>query len=129
MKKLFFFLLILCVYKTVAQNKQLLYNFAQIPQTQLLNPASETNYKYYIGLPLLSGFSTDIAFKGFVLSDVFAQDNIDINDKVKGFINQLSSGDFAKINTQIEVLSAGYRVNDKNKCKFWFLSRDRWYWV
>ena len=56
MKKKLFFLLILSIYKVTAQNKQVLYNFAELPQSLLLNPAAETNYKFHIGVPLLSGF-------------------------------------------------------------------------
>ncbi|WP_405562668.1 DUF5723 family protein [Polaribacter sp. Asnod6-C07] len=120
MKKLLFFLLILCIHKTVAQNKQVLYNFAELPQTQLLNPAAETNYKYYVGIPLLSGFSTDIGSTGLVLTDLFARDNININDKIASAFNKLTTQDFVKINTQIEVFSGGYRLNDKINLSFGF---------
>lgn len=120
MKHLFSFFLILCYYKAIAQNKQILYNFAELPQTQLLNPAAETNYKYFVGIPLLSGFSADIGSTGFVLTDVFAKDNLNINDKISSTLNALTTEDFVKINTQIEVFSGGYRLNDKINLSFGF---------
>ncbi|MGY8910775.1 MAG: DUF5723 family protein, partial [Flavobacteriales bacterium] len=112
MKKLLFLLLILCALKITAQNKQILYNFAELPQTLLLNPASETNYKFHIGIPFLSNISTQTGSKGFVLSDIFAVDNRNINDKISEVISNLKTNDFIKLNTQIEVLSGGFRLND-----------------
>ena len=44
MKKFLFFLLILFFYKVTAQNKQVLYDFVELPQTLLLNPGAETSY-------------------------------------------------------------------------------------
>ncbi|APZ45077.1 hypothetical protein BW723_01655 [Polaribacter reichenbachii] len=120
MKKIIFLLFIVWLQKTVAQNRQILYNFAELPQTQLLNPAAETNYKFYVGIPLLSGFSTDVGSTGLVLTDLFAKDNIDINDKISAAFSKLSTEDFVKINTQIEVFSGGYRLNDKINFSFGF---------
>lgn len=120
MKKILFFLLILAVYKIAAQNKQVLYNFAELPQTLLLNPASETNYKFHIGIPLLSGISTELTSSGVVLSDVFAFDNRNINDKIATVINTLTPRDFLKWNTQIEVLNGGFRINDAIYLSFGF---------
>lgn len=120
MKKLLFFLLILFVFKISAQNKQILYNFAELPQTLLLNPASETNYKFHIGVPFLSGFSTQIGSKGVVLSDIFAVDNRNINDKISQVISNLKTNDFIKLNTQIEILSGGFRYHDKTYISFGF---------
>ena len=74
MRKYLFFLLTLLMIKTVAQNRQILYNFAELPQASLLNPAIKTNYKFHIGIPLLSGISTDIRSTGFSLTDIFAKD-------------------------------------------------------
>ena len=120
MKKFLWFLLILLIHKIVAQNKQIGYDFAELPQTLLLNPASETNYKFHIGLPLLSGFSTEIRSTGFVLSDVFAEDNRNINDKIATLISTVDANDFLKINTQIEVVSVGFRLNNKMYLSFGF---------
>lgn len=120
MRKFFSLILILVILKSVAQNQQILYNFAEIPQTLLLNPALETNYQYNIGVPLLSGVSANIGVTNFALSDVFANDGININDKITETLSNLSIQDFAKINTQIEVLNGGFRLNDKLYLSFGF---------
>jgi hypothetical protein len=120
MKKLLFLFLILCACKITAQNKQVLYNFAELPQTLLLNPASETNYKFHIGVPFLSGFSAQVGSKGIVLSDIFAVDNRNINDKIAEVISNLKPNDYLKFNSQIEILSGGFRLNDKTYLSFGF---------
>lgn len=106
--------------KTYCQNKQLLYGFAELPQSLLLNPGAETNYKFHVGVPLLSGFSSEFGTTGFTISDLFIGDNRPINDKVSEVLNKVTTKDHIKINTQIEVLNAGFRYDDKNYFSFGF---------
>ena len=120
LKYIFLFLFLLFLNKTNCQNKQVLYNFAELPQTLLLNPGAETNYKFHVGVPLLSGFSAEFGSTGTVISDVFAADNRSINDKVSEVLSKLNTRDHAKFNFQIEVLNGGYRYDDKNYFSFGF---------
>lgn len=120
MKRILFFILILSVVKISAQNKQVLYDFAELPQTLLLNPGAETNYKFHIGIPLLSGISADYGSSEIVLTDLFARDNININDKISTMLNTLTTRDFVKFNSQIEVLSGGFRVDENTYVSFGF---------
>ena len=113
-------MMILWINNLSSQNKQVLYNFAELPQTLLLNPAAETNYKFHFGVPLLSGFSSEFGSSGFVLSDIFAVDNRNINDKISSVLNNLEPKDFLKMNTQIEILNGGFRVNDAIYLSFGF---------
>jgi hypothetical protein len=120
MKNFLVFLLILFFNKATTQNKQVLYNFAELPQTFLLNPASKTNYNAHIGVPFLSALSFEVGFSGFVLSDVFANDGIDINDKISNVLNRLTTRDYIKVNSQVEVLSGGFRLDNKTYFSFGF---------
>lgn len=120
MRKILIFLLILFINKITAQNKQVLYNFADLPQTLLLNPAAETNNKFHFGVPLLSGFSTEFGSSGFHLTDVLGANSISFNDKISAIINNLDAKDFLKMNVQIEVLNLGIRLNDKYYLSFGF---------
>ncbi|SDR73203.1 hypothetical protein SAMN05216503_0656 [Polaribacter sp. KT25b] len=113
-------MLMLSVVRITAQNKQVLYDFAELPQTLLLNPAAETNYKFHFGVPLLSGISLDYGSSGAVLTDVFAKDNIDVNDKISTMLNRLTDRDFVKFNSQIEVFNGGFRVDDNTYISFGF---------
>ena len=101
-----------------SQNKQVLYDFAGLPQTLLLNPGLEIDYKFHIGVPLLSGFSSEIGSTGFSLSEIFAVNNNTINDKISTVLNKIDANDYLKVNTQIEVFSAGFRFDKKTYVSF-----------
>ncbi len=118
MKKFLFFLLILSAAKVTSQNKQVLFNFAELPQSLLLNPGTETNYKFHFGVPLLSSFSMEFGSSGAVLTDVFALDHKDINDKISTVLNALSTRDFVKLNSQIEIISGGFRLDSRTYISF-----------
>jgi hypothetical protein len=120
MKKIIYFILLLYGNSISAQNKQVLYDFAELPQTLLLNPAAETNYKFHVGVPVLSGFSANIGSSDIVLSDLFSPDNLNINDKTSNVISGLTSREFLNFNTQVEVFSGGYRLNDDSYLSFGF---------
>ena len=120
MKKVVFIFLIFIASNLFSQNKQVLYDFAGLPQTLLLNPGLETNYKYHIGVPLLSGFSTELASTGFTIADIFGVDNRTINDKIAAVLEDLDTRDYLKFNSQIEVFSAGFRFDDKTYFSFGF---------
>ncbi|QTE23982.1 DUF5723 family protein [Polaribacter cellanae] len=113
MKKTLLYFSFLVSFFANSQNKQVLYDFAELPQALLLNPALETNYKFHIGVPLLSGISSEVGVTNFALSDLFLRDGRSINNKVSEVLNSLTSRDYVKFNAQIEVLSGGFRLNDK----------------
>lgn len=120
MKKILILCFLAISFFSNSQNKQVLYDFAELPQTLLLNPGLEVNYKAHIGVPLISGFSSEIGITGVVLSDVFLADNLNINDKISSVLQQLNNKDHLKINTQIEILNGGFRIDDKNYISFGF---------
>jgi hypothetical protein len=120
MTRLFTVLLIFTATVFNSQNKQVLYNFAELPQTLLLNPGAETNFKFHIGVPLLSGISSEFGSTGFSVSDLFAVDNKNINDKVSTVINKIGNRDHVKFNFQLDVFNAGYRYNDNIYFSFGF---------
>jgi len=97
-----------------------LYDFAGLPQTLLLNPGLETDYKFHIGVPLLSAISSEIGSTGFSLSEIFAVNNNTINDKISAVLNKIDANDYLKVNTQIEVFSAGFRFDKKTYVSFGF---------
>ncbi|AUC86449.1 hypothetical protein CW731_14685 [Polaribacter sp. ALD11] len=113
MRKIGLILFLGSMFNVFSQNKQVLYDFAGLPQTLLLNPGLETNYKYHVGLPLLSGFSLEFGTTGFAVSDIFAVDNRTITDKINTALQNIDSRDYLKIYSQIEVFSVGYRFDEK----------------
>ncbi|WP_405606813.1 DUF5723 family protein [Polaribacter sp. Asnod1-A03] len=113
MRRIFPLIFILFVTISHSQNKQILYGFAELPQTLLLNPGAETNYRFHVGIPLLSGFSSEFGSSGFSISDLFLNDGVNFNDKVESVLDKLDSKDHLKFNMQLELFSGGYRYNDR----------------
>ncbi len=96
-----------------AQNKQLLYDFVEIPQALMLNPGMQTSYQWHAGIPMLSGVAAQAATSGISVNDIFANDGLDINDKVRDrAINGLSKRDDITGTYQVEVFSGGFRLKE-----------------
>ncbi len=113
MRKFSALIFLLISISVFAQNKQILYNFDQLPQTLLLNPGEKVTQKWHVGIPLLSGFSAQIGSSNLTVYDVFADDGIPINDKVRNLIYNLSSKDFISITQQEELFNIGIRLKNK----------------
>lgn len=95
------------------QNKQLLYNFRDLPHSLMTNPGAETSYDMHAGLPLLSGIYFSAGSSGVTFYDIFKDDGGAINDRIAGAVNDLSNNDFFSVNQQLEILFLGWR--DKRK--------------
>lgn len=106
----FYFLISISI---LAQNKQILYNFDQLPQTLLLNPGEIVSQKWHTGIPFLSGFSTHVGSSDITIYDIYADDGVSINDKVSNLVYSLRSNDFAAINQQEELFNVGIRLKNK----------------
>lgn len=119
MKKIFIFFL--CVFSGLyAQNKPILYGFDNIPQTLLLNPGSETTYKYHVAVPFLSGNHVHFGTKNFTIADIFRKNGVgifsgeDISDRIVSTTRRLNEKDYFSSNVQLEVLGGGYRLNTRD---------------
>jgi hypothetical protein len=93
-----------------SQNKEILYNFTPQPQSLLLNPGSDVKYKWFFGVPLLSGISANVGSTGFDAYSLFANDGVDFSTKVKNLIGSTSRKDYITTNQQLEVFTGGFRV-------------------
>lgn len=96
-----------------AQNKPILYNFDQLPQTLLLNPSEKVTQKWHAGIPFLSGFSAHLGSSDITVYDIYGDDNGSINDKVKALVYNLKSNDFAFINQQQELFNIGFKLRNQ----------------
>ncbi|MFH6997238.1 DUF5723 family protein [Flavobacterium sp. FlaQc-57] len=114
MRKKYLLIMLALQLTCFAQNKEVLYNFTAIPQSLLVNPGADVSYKYYFGVPVLSGISANIGSSSFSAYDLFAKNGVDFNDKVRSIINNSSSKDKAQVNQQLELFSGGFRVGGKD---------------
>ncbi|WP_343485500.1 DUF5723 family protein [Allomuricauda sp. d1] len=110
----FFGMAMLCMASVWSQNRQLLYDFYEIPQSLMVNPGVKTPYKWHAGIPLLSGISSQAGTSGITVNDLFANDGIDFTTKVRDrAINGLSRRDEFGGSGQIEVFSGGFRGKNR----------------
>lgn len=113
MRKLSLIFFAVFQFSCFAQNKEVLYNFTQIPQSLLVNPGADVSYKYYFGFPVLSGISANVGSKGFTAYDLFADNGVDFNQKVRNVLNNTSRNDKVMTNQQLEIFSGGFRVGGR----------------
>ena len=99
-------LLISCF--AVSQNKQVLYGFKEIPQSLLLNPGAIVENDWFVGVPLLSNFHTNVGMSGISVYDVFADDGQDFNSKLRNAIYNMDANDHFAVNQQLEIISGGF---------------------
>jgi len=93
-----------------SQNKEILYNFTPQPQSLLINPGADVKYKWFFGVPLLSGISANAGSTGFDAYNLFANNDVDFTTKVKNIVASTNSKDYITANQQLEIFTAGFRV-------------------
>lgn len=113
MRKVYLIVILAFQLSSFAQNKEVLYNFTSIPQASLVNPGADVSYKFYFGVPVLSGISANIGSSSFSAYDLFANNGVNFNDKLRNVVNKSSSKDKTQINQQLELFSGGFRVGGK----------------
>ena len=109
----YFFIILFGCYFLHGQNKQILYDFNEIPQAIMVNPGVESDFKWYAGVPILSGVSGYGGSNTATISDIFAADGLAINDKVRDrLVNRLGPSDELSGNFQLEFLNVGFRSSN-----------------
>jgi hypothetical protein len=114
MRKVVFLFCLFVATNLTAQNKQLLYNFTDIPQTLMTNPGADVKYKWYAGVPFLSGISMNIGSSGFSAYDLFANDGVDFNTKLRSVLSKTTPNDLLSLNQQLELFSGGFRIGTED---------------
>ena len=112
MKKYILFL-ILAITTSLNAQQQISFSFGEIPQNLMLNPGAETNFKSHYGIPVFSNFQLTIGNTGFQMGDLFSNDSRSFNEKFEKVLDQLSPDDYINLNTKVDVLSFGYRYDNK----------------
>ena len=113
LNKLIAAILFLVCLKAYTQNKQFLYGLDEVPQSLIINPATEVDFKWYSGVPILSGIYAQIGSSALAVGDIFGVDGVDFNDKFREqVINGLSNRDEFSGTQQIEFINIGFRSKD-----------------
>lgn len=96
------------------QNKQLLYNVGELPQTLMSNPGANISFDGHFGIPFLSQIHISAGSSGANLHDIFDDSNPNINQRVANTISRMTSKDYFSGQQQFEIISLGWRLNKKN---------------
>ena len=94
------------------QNKELLYDFNDIPQTLNQNPGALVEFDRHFGIPLLSQIHFNFGSSGISAYDIFKDDGQDINVKIRDAIFSLSNRDYFVLNQQLEIINGGWRKDE-----------------
>lgn len=111
MRKLLIVFILFQALNCFSQNKQVLYNFTSVPQSLLTNPGSDFKYDWYFGVPLLSGISTNVGSTGFSAYDLFANNGVDFNIKLRNAVFSTTRKDHLAINQQLEIFNGGFKID------------------
>ncbi len=95
----------------MAQNKQILYGFEEVPQALLVNPGGKINtgQKMHFGIPFLSQLHVNGGSSGVSVYDIFGESSTDINDRIEQKIFEMTERDFFTATQQLEIFSFGWR--------------------
>lgn len=96
------------------QNKQLLYNVGELPQTLMSNPGANISFDGHLGIPFLSQIHISAGSSGVNLHDIFDDSNPNVNQRVVNAISRLNSKDFFTGQQQLELVTIGWRLNKNN---------------
>ncbi|WP_318311994.1 DUF5723 family protein [Flagellimonas crocea] len=108
-------LVFLCVCSGLAsQNKELLYDFYEIPQSLMVNPGVKTSQRWHAGIPVVSGLFLQGATSGVTVNDLFANDGIDFTTKVQErLLDVMGNKDDFSTTSQIEGFTVGFRGKNR----------------
>ena len=97
-----------------SQNRQLLYDFHEIPQALMLNPGMKASQKWHVGIPVISGLYVQAGSSGVTVNDLFADDGVDFTTKVQERVLAVMDrrDDFGST-SQIEAFNVGFRGRNR----------------
>ncbi len=96
-----------------SQNRPLLYNVDDLPQTLLQNPGARIDFKRHFGIPLFSQIHLFAGSTGVTAYDIFSNENNDVNSRVQRVMKELTSSDYFSVNEQLEILSFGWKYGER----------------
>ncbi|MDX1428376.1 MAG: DUF5723 family protein, partial [Salegentibacter mishustinae] len=113
MRKIVSVLFLLSALLGLGQNKPLLYNVDDLPQSLLQNPGARIDFTRHIGIPFFSQIHLSAGSTGVTAYDILSDTDTNVNDKVRNVMNNITAGDYFSVNEQIEILSVGWKMGNK----------------
>ena len=113
MKRIVPILLFLFCFSGFGQNRPLLYNVDDLPQSLLQNPGARIDFIRHFGVPFFSQIHLSAGSTGVTAYDVFADNGTDVNQRVRNVMRDITAGDYFSVNEQLEVLSFGWKTGNR----------------
>lgn len=113
MRKIVLVLFFLTSLYSSGQNRPLLYNVDDLPQSLLQNPGARIDFTRHIGVPFLSQIHFSIGSTGVSAHDIFSDEDSNINQRVQAVMDNITASDFFSVNEQMEILSLGWKMGEK----------------
>lgn len=112
-KKLPILLLLISIYAAGQQNQQL-YFMHYLPESNFLNPAVQSECKWFIGLPIISSVHFNYANSVLSYRTLFSKGNDGAyHPEIDRTVNQLGRRSFVGVEFHTTLLALGYRHEDK----------------
>ena len=106
-------LILFLPFLSFSQNN-ILYNMKNVPQSVNSNPAFTSNYRFYLGLPVLSSMYLDVLNTGFTYNDLFKPDteNGGYMFDIKNLLSGLEEKNYVVNDFQFALLSFGFKLRN-----------------
>lgn len=95
------------------QNKTLLWNVDDLPQSLMQNPGAQIDFTSHFGIPFFSQIHFGVGSTGVSLHDVFDDSNPNVNQRIRGLMTRLTARDYVSVNEQLEILNFGWKVGQR----------------
>lgn len=113
MRKIVLILFLFSSLLSFGQNKPLLYNVDDLPQSLMQNPGARIDFTRHIGVPFFSQIHLFAGSTGVTAHDIFSDEDSNVNARVRNVMNSITAGDYFSINEQLEILSLGWKMGAK----------------
>jgi len=102
----------------LSQNTVNYYDFAGLPQSLLVNPSYNMGRSIHVGIPLLNNINFDLGSSGLTVYDIFADNKISINEKLKKAIYTTSNHEAFLVNQKLDIINIGYKLDPSTYLSF-----------
>jgi hypothetical protein len=107
-KLLLIFLGLILVLPAFPQNYTMLYQFSEINQNLMINPAASHPYKTVLGIPIIGHASVDYQNTMFAPKDYFNDNSL--NYRVENILNNMRSSENILINQNLDLLFVAFAI-------------------
>ncbi|MBI9067482.1 MAG: hypothetical protein JEZ09_09340 [Salinivirgaceae bacterium] len=104
------------------QQNNTLFLLHDLPQSNLMNPATPLTCKWYVGIPVLSSIHFNYANSSFSYNQIFTPTNTSYEPNVTGLIKRLHSRNSISTELHLQLFALAYR---KEENSFYFTITEK----